>query len=130
MILWSKGMGKLVLSLRLRDRSGMASRDEGLVIEGVMGQPTYWDYAVTLGEEDVLDFLELLKQPQPTRFVVMTEKRWAILGTALASAAVFAFRTVLCFLGGGRRGAGTPDAPRPPAGAASGESDGDGHVRS
>jgi len=127
MILWSKGMGKLVLSLRLCDRSGMANRDEGLVIEGVMGEPTYWDYAVTLGEQDVLDFLELLKQPQPTRFLITTEKRWAILGTALSSAAIFAFRTAVRFLGGGPRGAG---APRPSAGAASGESDGNDHGRS
>jgi hypothetical protein len=99
-ILWSKGLGKLVLSLRLSERSGARSRDEGFVIDGTMGPPTFWGYAVTLNEKDVIDFIALLRQPVPTRFLVATEKRGAILATALAGVTFFLGRTLYRLFGG------------------------------
>jgi hypothetical protein len=100
MILWSKGLGKLVLNLRLSERSGTSDRSETFVIDGTMGPPTFWDYAVTLNENDVVDFISLLRQPAPTRFLVATPKRWAILKTALAGLMFFLWRTLYRFFGG------------------------------
>jgi hypothetical protein len=100
MILWSKGLGKLVLNLRLSERSGTSARGETFVVDGTMGPPTFWNYAVTLNEEDVVDFISLLRQPAPTRFLVATPKRWAILETALAGLAFFLWRTLYRFFGG------------------------------
>lgn len=99
MILWSKGLGKLVLNMRLSERSSTDAKDEQLVIDGTMGAPTHWDYAVKMSEEDVLDFVELLKQPAPVRFVVEGERRGALIRTALLSGVVFAWNTARCFLG-------------------------------
>ena len=98
MDLWSKGLGKRVLRLRLGERDEMVEEDGQLVIRGVMGPPVYWQYAVTLSERDVVDFLEFLKQPAPVRFLVSAEKRRKILTTMVTSAAVFAWRTLARFV--------------------------------
>ena len=107
MILWSKGLGKLVLNLRLSERSGTSDRGDTFVIDGTMGPPTFWDYAVTLEEKDVVDFIELLQKPAPVRFLVAAPKRWAILQAALAGALSFMWRTLYRLFGGA---AGTSDA--------------------
>ncbi len=109
MILWSKGLGKLVLHLKLAERSSTSDREEKLVIDGTMGPPTHWDYAVNMSEEDVLDFVELLKQPAPVRFVIEGEQRGALIRTALVSGVVFAWNTVRCFLGLAPRAAGATE---------------------
>ena len=100
MILWSKGLGKLVLNMRLCERSGMTGRGDRVVIDGTMGPPTFWDYSVDLDERDVVDFIGLLKNPMPVRFLVSTPKRWSILTAALAGIGCFAWRTLILFLGG------------------------------
>ena len=100
MILWSKGLGKLVLSMRLSERSGMGIRDEHVVIDGTMGAPTFWDYAVNLDENDVVDFIGLLNQPMPVRLLVTTPKRLSILWAALVGIGCFVRRTLFRFLGG------------------------------
>ena len=100
MILWSKGLGKLVLSMRLSERSGMGVRGEHIVIDGTMGAPTFWDYAVNLGEDDVVDFIGLLNQPMPVRLLVTTPKRFSILWGALLGIGFFVRRTLYRFLGG------------------------------
>jgi hypothetical protein len=100
MILWSKGLGKLVLSMRLSERSGMGTRGERVVIDGTMGSPTFWDYAVNLDEADVVDFIDLLKQPMPVRFLVTTPKRGSILSASVVGIGCFVRRTLFRFLGG------------------------------
>jgi hypothetical protein len=100
MVLWSKGLGKLVLKLRLSERSGMSDRDGNLAIEGTMGPPTFWNYAVTLQEKDVVDFIGLLQKPAPVRFLVAAPRRWEILKAALAGALSFLWRTLYRLFGG------------------------------
>lgn len=100
MILWSKGLGKLVLSMRLSERSGMGVREGQLVIDGTMGAPTFWDYAVNLSERDVVDFIQLLNQPMPVRLLVKTPKRMSILRAALIGIGCFVRRTLFRFMGG------------------------------
>ena len=109
MILWSKGLGKLVLKMSLSERSSTQDQGEKLVIDGTMGPPTHWDYAVMMNEEDVLDFVELLKQPAPIRFLVEGERPGTLVRTALLSGVKFAWNTSRCFLGRGPRGS----APAP-----------------
>jgi hypothetical protein len=99
MELWSKGLGKRVLSLCLRERRQVVEKDGVLVIEGVMHAPVFWDYTVSLGEVDVVDFLELLKKPESVKFLVRNPRRGAILWTALSSALIFLGRTLRLLLG-------------------------------
>jgi len=99
MILWSKGLGKLVLRMSLAERSSASHQDGKLVIDGTMGAPTHWDYAVKMNEDDVLDFVELLKQPAPVRFAIEGGSAGRLVSTALKSGVFFAWNTIRCFLG-------------------------------
>ena len=101
MDLWSKGLGRLVLQIRLSERSEMVPQKERLAMRGTMGAPTFWDYAVNLQEDDVLDFVHLLKQPAPVRFLTGGSKRAVILRTALSGAILFAWYSLRRFLGAG-----------------------------
>jgi hypothetical protein len=99
MDLWSKGLGKLVLGLRLSERSQMIEEDGAIAIRGNMGKPVFWDYAVYLKEEDVVDFLGFLRQPPAIRYMIASDQRWKILRTALEGAVLFAWRIICLLLG-------------------------------
>jgi hypothetical protein len=96
MDLWSKGLGRLVLTIRLNERSDTHLDDETteLVMEGTMGTPTYWDWSVNLDEEDVVDFLTFLKRPAPIRYIVQSKERWQMLAAALGGITLFTLRTL------------------------------------
>ena len=103
MDLWSKGLGRLVLNIRLEERKEMRDDEAKLVMNGTMGKPTYWDWSVDLDETDVVDFLVFLKRPAPVRFMVQNERRFSMLWAALQGAAIFALRTVRLLLLGAPR---------------------------
>jgi len=103
MDLWSKGLGRLVLTMRLSERAGMRSEDGEMVMHGTMGKPTYWDWSVRIDETDVVDFLIFLKQPAPIRFMVQSEQRWLMLRAALGGAVLFALHTMRLLMFGPRR---------------------------
>lgn len=94
MDLWSKGLGRRVLSLSLAERESIETRDADFVVSGVMHAPTFWDYEVTLDRRDVVEFLDLLQRPDAVRFVAVDAERGRILRTALGSVCVFALRTL------------------------------------
>ncbi len=91
MELWSKGLGRMVLGVRLSERTEMDIDGERAIIRGTMGSPGYWGYDIRLDHEDVGDFRVLLKQPAAVGFVVTSSHRWRILAAALHSAVVFAW---------------------------------------
>ncbi len=127
MILWSKGLGKLVLRMSLAERSATSEQDETLVIDGTMGPPTHWDYAVKMNEADVLDFVDLLKQPAAVRFATEADATGPLVRAALTSGIVFAWNTTRCFLGLDTRSeddaeAGTTPAATKPSATADQES--------
>jgi hypothetical protein len=100
MDLWSKGLGRLVLTMRLNERDDeMVIEDQDLVMRGTMGKPTFWDWSVTIGEIDVVDFLIFLRQPEPIRYMVASDNRWSMLRVALRGGVIFAARTIGLFLG-------------------------------
>jgi hypothetical protein len=91
MNLWSKGLGRLVLDLRLSERAETVAREDRVELRGTMGEPVYWNYAVQMQQEDVLDLLVLLKQPAAVSFMVGTRGRWRLLRSALGGALHFAW---------------------------------------
>lgn len=86
MDLWSKGLGKRVLSLAEHD--SVTDREGLLNIDGVMHAPTYWDYAVTLDEDAIVEFLGLLQQREALRFVSADGRSRAFPRAATPSAVV------------------------------------------
>jgi hypothetical protein len=100
MDLWSKGLGRLVLTLRLSERKAMEVDEHELVMKGTMGKPTYWDWSVNLDDSDVVDFLVFLQRPAPVRYLVESDKRWQMLKIALEGAVLFLVRTLRIFIFG------------------------------
>ncbi len=115
MDLWSKGLGKRVLSLALAERDSMEIADDELVIRGVMHAPTFWDYAVTLDRRDVTEFLELLQEPESVRFVFEDRHRNDFLKAALSGAVVFAARTLRLAIAGPSASGPAGRHPRSPS---------------
>ena len=98
MDLWSRGLGKRVLSLSLAENESLDASDGALVIKGVMRAPTFWDYEVTLDEDDLVEFLELLQRRESLRLLSTGGRRRAFLRAALPAAAAFAMRTLRLLL--------------------------------
>lgn len=109
MDLWSKGLGRRVLSMTLGERERLAAVGDCLVIEGTMHAPTYWEYQVSLEEDDIVEFLELLNQPDSLRFLATNTERRRIFTTAATSALIFAWRTLRLAV------TGSPGGPRQPS---------------
>ena len=91
MNLWSKGLGRLVLDLRLSERAEMVANEERVELRGTMGEPVYWNYAVRMQQEDLLDLLVLLKQKAAVDFMVAAEGRGRLLRSGLGGALHFAW---------------------------------------
>jgi len=98
--LWSKGLGKRVLSLSLAEHDSVTQHDDLLSIDGVMHAPSYWDYAVTLDEDDIVEFLGLLQQREALRFLASGGRGRAFMRAAVPSAVVFVGRTASLLLRG------------------------------
>ncbi len=127
MDLWSKGLGRLVLALRLSERADMDVEEGELVMRGTMGEPTYWDWAVNLDEADVVEFILFLRRRESIRFMVSDRLGRRMLVRAVRGAVIFGLRTAgLILFGAGRARSPAPHARptaetgRSPAVAASG----------
>lgn len=102
MDLWSKGLGRRVLSLSLTEREAVEVGDDEFVISGVMHAPTFWDYRVTFDRRDVVEFLDLMQRPDVVRLISVDEARGRIVRTALGSVVVFVLRTLGLLVRGSR----------------------------
>jgi hypothetical protein len=96
MDLWSKGLGKRVLSLNLQEYEGVEKCDEGIIIKGVMGAPVFWEYKVTLTEADFVDFFSLItKGNGAVDFIIQSPNRWKIYYRVVKNVTTFLFLTAL-----------------------------------
>lgn len=94
MELWSKGLGRRVLSMALGERTATARSADTVVVDGVMHAPTYWEYNVMIDGEDVVDFLGVLEHPDAVRFVTRDPAFGRIVRIAAANAGRFLVNTV------------------------------------
>lgn len=70
MWIWSKGLGQTVMPLNLND-VGVTADPEKIVIKGRITAPKVnWRYSVTLREQDLLDFMRILNEPQVVKYLV------------------------------------------------------------
>lgn len=67
MIVWSRGLGKLRLPLKLADATLHVEPDL-LTMEGEI-EPVCWRYAIRLESQDLADFLNILARPETARFL-------------------------------------------------------------
>lgn len=108
MELWSKGLGRRVLSMALGERTNTTRTPTSVAVEGVMHAPTYWEYAVVLDGQDVVEFLAVLSHPDAVRFLAGQGRATSFLRTATGNAALFLVNTAKAALS--RRPAVAPAA--------------------
>jgi hypothetical protein len=67
MIVWSRGLGKQRLPLKLPDAI-LSATSECLIMEGVI-EPICWNYAIRLAPNDLREFLKLMAAPRTAEFL-------------------------------------------------------------
>jgi len=74
MELWSKGLGTKTVNLSFKEAE-MKDCGDRVVINGKMGPPVYWDYTVTMTEEDLSGVLYLAAQKGTISFLLGVKRR-------------------------------------------------------
>ncbi|HKZ51518.1 MAG TPA: hypothetical protein VJ256_07155 [Dehalococcoidia bacterium] len=73
MKLWSKGLGRRTLVIRLGEAQIVREKGE-LLLRGVIKEPVWWDYAITMTEEDVMDFFKVAVNRTAVGYLVNNKK--------------------------------------------------------
>ncbi len=69
MNVWSKGLGQRSLNLKLGDGE-VRTESNQLFVEGMIEEPVWWEYRITLGVEDVTDIANIIGRGQTIRFIL------------------------------------------------------------
>ena len=99
MDLWSKGLGKRVLSMNLEEYEEVTREEEGIMVKGTMGAPVFWEYKVSMNEADFTGFFQLLvKGNQAVDFIIHSPRRWQIYYRVVKNVATFLLLTALALV--------------------------------
>lgn len=88
MKLWSKGLGTKTLVLNLREGVPNVASD-GLMIKGTIKEPVWWDYTITMTDQDLIDILEVAVNEETVAYLQTVDRPWKVLGTLAAAMARF-----------------------------------------
>ena len=93
MIFWSQGLGENSLNIPIGDAE-MVKEGDLIYIKGKMGAPVFWDFKVTLREEDLKDIFIVVQDPNTAGFLVNSENHWNIYLKIVKGALRFALTNV------------------------------------
>lgn len=82
MEIWSKGLGARKLNLRIGEGT-VKDCGHSMVVKGKMGAPVWWDYSITMTDEDIRDILQVAAQRGTIDFLFGAEKRTSIYFTGV-----------------------------------------------
>ena len=99
MEVWSRGLGTRKLNLRL-GQANVEDCGDTMVIRGKMGPPVYWDFSITMTEEDLDDILHVAAQRGTISFLLGARNRWSLYFTAVKQVIKIVLKFVVGF---GRR---------------------------
>lgn len=88
MKLWSKGLGTKTLALNLAEGKPTVTPD-GLLIKGTIKEPVWWDYTITMTEQDLIDILKIAVNQETVDYLQTVERPWKVLGTLAVSMGQF-----------------------------------------
>ena len=108
MEIWSRGLGTRKLNLRLGEAK-VEDCGDTMVIRGKMGPPVWWDFSITMTEEDVDDILHVAAQQGTISFVLGAKNRRHLYFTVVKQAV----QIVLKFVAGFVMRLGRRSAPQP-----------------
>ena len=90
MIFWSQGLGQNSLNIPLSE-AHMVRDGEVIYIKGKMGPPVFWDFKVTLREEDIKDILAVIQHPTTANFLIYPKIDWFLFLKIIKGALKFVF---------------------------------------
>lgn len=108
MEIWSRGLGTRKLNLRLGEAT-VEDCGDTMVIRGKMGPPVWWDFSITMTEEDVNDILHVASQQGTISFILGARSRWRLYFTVIKQAVNIVLKFVVGFV----RRLGRRKAPQP-----------------
>jgi hypothetical protein len=110
MKLWSKGLGTKSVTMSLKDALVENAGSE-LLVKGKMGAPVFWDYTITMTEQDLVDILHIASRTDTVSYMLGCKSRRRVYSSAVKHASKVALKTVGgLFKGSGKRSTG-PDVP-------------------
>lgn len=93
MIFWSQGLGQNSLNIPLH-QANMIRDGEVIYITGKMGPPVFWDFKVTLREEDIKDIINVIQYPAIANFLISPKIEWPIASKIVSGALKFVFSNI------------------------------------
>jgi hypothetical protein len=78
MNVWSKGLGRKTIDLRLSAGEALNGGDQ-LYVKGQMEAPVSWEYVMSLRADDLAEFFELLRDPALIDFVYGSPECWRLI---------------------------------------------------
>jgi hypothetical protein len=95
MELRSKGLGKKSVTMCLGE-ARVEDTGTTMVVAGKMGAPVYWEYTITMTEQDLIDILGIVSQKGTVSFLVGCKNK----GKLIRSAMVEGSKLVIGFVTG------------------------------
>jgi hypothetical protein len=90
----SQGLGENWLNLPIGEAK-MVKEGDLLFIKGRMGPPVYWDFKVTLREQDFKDIFLVAQKPNTAGFIIKSENHWGVYFTMIKEALKFVLMNVI-----------------------------------
>jgi hypothetical protein len=96
MELRSKGLGKKSVTMCLGE-ARVEDTGTTMVVAGKMGAPVYWEYTITMTEQDLIDILGIVSKKGTVSFLLGCKSKGKLIKAAMAdgSKLVFGFATGL-----------------------------------
>ncbi len=96
MKLWSKGLGTKTVTMSLKE-ARVENTGTEMLVKGKMGAPVYWDYTITMSEQDLIDILDIAARKDTVGFMLDCKSRRKVYSSAVTKATRIAFGTVTGF---------------------------------
>jgi hypothetical protein len=62
---------------------------DGLLIKGTIKEPVWWDYTITMTEQDLIDLFRVAVNKETVVYLQTVERPWKLLGTLIVAMSKF-----------------------------------------
>jgi hypothetical protein len=108
MELRSKGLGKKSVTMCLGE-ARVEDTGSTMVVAGKMGAPVYWEYTITMTEQDLIDILGIASKRGTVSFLLGCENKGRLFKSAIVEGSKLIFGFVTGLFKRSDRPATTPD---------------------
>ncbi|MCL5734349.1 MAG: hypothetical protein M1274_01970 [Actinobacteria bacterium] len=90
MELRSKGLGKKSVTMCLGEAE-VTDTGKAMVVSGKMGAPVYWEYTITMTEQDLVDILGIVSKKGTASFFLGCENKGRVVKAAIGDGSKLVF---------------------------------------